>query len=99
MARYTTSQSPTHVTTSTRVLLSTGVLLVAATVAMAHSLGMQTTAEGIESADQLPMLRMYGCDDGQGYYFGRPIAAREISHLLAATTEDGTPDPDVHARQ
>lgn len=33
MARYTTSQSPTHVTTSTRVLLSTGVLLVAATVA------------------------------------------------------------------
>ena len=56
--------------------------LVAATISMAHSLGMQTTAEGIESADQLPMLRLYGCDDGQGYLFGRPMAAEAATALV-----------------
>ncbi|WP_420120502.1 putative bifunctional diguanylate cyclase/phosphodiesterase, partial [Nakamurella sp.] len=56
--------------------------LVAATISMAHSLGMQTTAEGIESADQLPMLRLYGCDDGQGYLFGRPMPAEAATALV-----------------
>lgn len=56
--------------------------LVAATISMAHSLGMQTTAEGIESADQLPLLRLYGCDDGQGYYFGRPLTAKAATATI-----------------
>jgi diguanylate cyclase (GGDEF)-like protein/PAS domain S-box-containing protein len=56
--------------------------LVAATISMAHSLGMQTTAEGIESADQLPLLRLYGCDEGQGYHFGRPMTAKAATALV-----------------
>ena len=56
--------------------------LVAATISMAHSLGMQTTAEGIESADQLPLLRLYGCDDGQGYHFGRPMTAKAATAVV-----------------
>ena len=56
--------------------------LVAATISMAHSLGMQTTAEGIESADQLPLLRLYGCDDAQGYYFGRPMTAKAATAVV-----------------
>ncbi|WP_420121180.1 EAL domain-containing protein [Nakamurella sp.] len=56
--------------------------LVAATISMAHSLGMQTTAEGIESADQLPLLRLYGCDDGQGYHFGRPMTASAATEVI-----------------
>ncbi len=67
--------------------------LVAATVAMAHSLGMQTTAEGIESADQLPMLRMYGCDDGQGYYFGRPMSAEAATALIHTQLRRESADP------
>lgn len=56
--------------------------LVAATISMAHSLGLQTTAEGIEATDQLPMLRLYGCDDGQGYLFGRPMTAAAATSLV-----------------
>ena len=56
--------------------------LVAATISMAHSLGMQTTAEGIESADQLPLLRLYGCDDAQGYHFGRPMTAAAATAVI-----------------
>jgi EAL domain-containing protein (putative c-di-GMP-specific phosphodiesterase class I) len=67
--------------------------LVAATVAMAHSLGMQTTAEGIESADQLPMLRMYGCDDGQGYYVGRPMSAGAATALIHTQLRRESADP------
>lgn len=70
--------------------------LVAATISMAHSLGMQTTAEGIESADQLPLLRLYGCDEGQGYHFGRPMTAKAATALVRdhrAGSRWGSPSP------
>jgi diguanylate cyclase (GGDEF)-like protein len=47
------------------------------------SLGMQTTAEGVETKEQLEQLRAAGCTHGQGYYFGRPQPARDIARLLA----------------
>lgn len=43
-----------------------------AIIVMAHSLGMQVIAEGIESQQQLDMLRKMGCDHGQGFYFSPP---------------------------
>jgi EAL domain-containing protein (putative c-di-GMP-specific phosphodiesterase class I) len=46
------------------------------------SLGMQTTAEGVETKEQLEQLRAAGCTHGQGYYFGRPQPARDIARLL-----------------
>lgn len=42
---------------------------------LAEALEMQTTAEGVETADQAAMLKMIGCNYGQGYYFARPMAA------------------------
>ena len=50
--------------------------IVQAVTTLAHALGMRVTAEGIETADQLALLRGIGCDDGQGYYFSaaRPLA-------------------------
>lgn len=44
-----------------------------AIIMMAHSLGMQVVAEGIESQRQLEILRDMGCDYGQGFYFSRPL--------------------------
>ena len=48
------------------------------------SLGMTTTAEGIETADQSELLRQAGFLEGQGYLFGRPAPAKDISPNLAS---------------
>ena len=53
-----------------------------ATVALARSLDMPATAEGIEREDQALMLQMCGCDELQGYFFGKPMPAAEIDRLL-----------------
>ena len=52
-------------------------------VTMAHKLGLKVVAEGIEEADQLALLRVYGCDIGQGYYFTKPLNFEQMSsHLI-----------------
>jgi len=56
--------------------------IVRAVVALGNSLGMTTTAEGVETADQLMFLRSEGCGDAQGYLFGKPIRAAQ-ARLLA----------------
>jgi EAL domain-containing protein (putative c-di-GMP-specific phosphodiesterase class I) len=55
--------------------------IVRAVVALAGSLGMTTTAEGVETADQLLHVRQEGCTDVQGYFFSRPIRAAEARSL------------------
>ncbi|ADV00229.1 EAL domain-containing protein [Alicycliphilus denitrificans] len=52
--------------------------IVSAIIRMAQALGMRTTAEGVETADQLAFLREQGCDEAQGYYFSRPLPAAEL---------------------
>jgi diguanylate cyclase (GGDEF)-like protein/PAS domain S-box-containing protein len=47
--------------------------IVRAIIQMAHSLGMQTLAEGVERATQVDFLREQGCDAIQGYWFARPL--------------------------
>jgi EAL domain-containing protein (putative c-di-GMP-specific phosphodiesterase class I) len=47
--------------------------IVSAIIRMAQALGMQTTAEGVETEAQLQFLRDMGCDEAQGYYFSRPL--------------------------
>ena len=46
-----------------------------AAIALAHGMGMRAVAEGVESAQQLETLKVLGCDDAQGYFFGRPLPA------------------------
>jgi EAL domain-containing protein (putative c-di-GMP-specific phosphodiesterase class I) len=46
---------------------------------------MQTTAEGVETADQQSILRMAGCNEMQGYLFSAAQPASEIATLLAAS--------------
>jgi EAL domain-containing protein (putative c-di-GMP-specific phosphodiesterase class I) len=51
--------------------------IVQAVVDLAHGLNMQTTAEGVETKAQLDCLTAMGCNEIQGYYFGRPAPATE----------------------
>jgi diguanylate cyclase (GGDEF)-like protein/PAS domain S-box-containing protein len=53
-----------------------------AVIAMAHGLGVEVVAEGIETLEQLAVLRRYGCDEGQGYLLGRPVAPDEVPELM-----------------
>lgn len=56
--------------------------IVSAIISMAQALGMQTTAEGVETDGQLEFLRAQGCDEGQGYLFSRPLPADEFEAYL-----------------
>lgn len=58
------------------------VAIVQAIITMAHGLGLQVVAEGVDSADQVVFLRQLGCDFYQGYYFSRPIGAHEFHELI-----------------
>jgi diguanylate cyclase (GGDEF)-like protein len=56
--------------------------IIRAVVAMADSLEMSTTAEGVETEPELAVVRQLGCDNIQGYYFGRPMPAHEAVKLF-----------------
>jgi diguanylate cyclase (GGDEF)-like protein len=49
---------------------------------MAHALGMDTIAEGVETKNQYEMLRNLGCDSIQGYYFSKPLTIEEFVALM-----------------
>ncbi|KQW87540.1 histidine kinase [Massilia sp. Root418] len=51
-------------------------------ISMAHLLGMQVVAEGVESEAQCDFLRRHSCDLIQGYYFAAPLAPDEVQALL-----------------
>ncbi|MBB4515270.1 diguanylate cyclase (GGDEF)-like protein/PAS domain S-box-containing protein [Paraburkholderia fungorum] len=53
-----------------------------AVVAMAHSLGMNVTAEGVETAEQAAFLRGIACDKQQGYFYSRPVGASAYARSL-----------------
>jgi diguanylate cyclase (GGDEF)-like protein/PAS domain S-box-containing protein len=55
-------------------------------VALGHSLGMKVIAEGVETAEHCQVLTEMGCDAFQGYYFGRPVPAQDVPHLLNQIT-------------
>ncbi|MBE3074207.1 MAG: EAL domain-containing protein, partial [Actinobacteria bacterium] len=56
--------------------------IVASTIALAHSVGMQTVAEGVETGDQLALLRQMGCDFAQGYLLSRPLTFDQLHPWL-----------------
>ena len=55
-----------------------------AVVGLGSSLAMATTAEGVETAEQLECLRMEGCTEAQGFLFSKPKPAGEIQAILSA---------------
>jgi len=57
--------------------------IVKAVITLGSSMGMKVVAEGVEDAAQLEKLIGYGCDQVQGYHFGRPMPADEVPGFLA----------------
>jgi diguanylate cyclase (GGDEF)-like protein/PAS domain S-box-containing protein len=57
--------------------------IIRAVVAMADALGMATTAEGAETAEEVQMIKRLGCSKIQGYYFGRPMIAEDARNLFS----------------
>lgn len=58
-------------------------LIVRSIVSLARSLGITTTAEGVETAEQLSHLRNIGCNEAQGFYFSHPQRADALAQLLS----------------
>ncbi len=56
-------------------------------VALGKMLGLQTVAEGIELPEQLERLQALACDQGQGYYFARPLGPEAVEALLQRDRE------------
>ncbi|NET50165.1 MAG: EAL domain-containing protein, partial [Merismopedia sp. SIO2A8] len=51
-------------------------------ITLGHNLGMAVVAEGVETASQLSMLRELQCEYGQGYFFAKPMSAKDAAELL-----------------
>jgi diguanylate cyclase (GGDEF)-like protein len=66
--------------------------IVRSVVALAKSLSLATTAEGIETREQLEELKALGCDRGQGYYVARPLSAGAVGTLLTQDSLGRQPD-------
>ncbi|MFC3581807.1 putative bifunctional diguanylate cyclase/phosphodiesterase [Sphingomonas hylomeconis] len=63
------------------------IAIIRAVVALASSLGMATTAEGVETEDEHLMVQQLGCTKVQGYYFGRPLPVEEARAVAGRSQE------------
>lgn len=64
--------------------------ILAAIVTMGHALGLTVLAEGVETKEQASILRAQGCDEVQGYFYGRPVSA---DHLIDLLDQEGDETP------
>lgn len=55
--------------------------IIAAVVNLAHALGLEVVAEGVETSQQLTALLQLGCDQAQGYFFSRPVPAAKVGSI------------------
>ncbi|WP_345061407.1 bifunctional diguanylate cyclase/phosphodiesterase [Acidovorax lacteus] len=67
--------------------------IVSAIVRMAQALGMQTTAEGVETEGQMAFLREQGCDEAQGYLLSRPLPADDFMRFVRSHRPLPAPTP------
>jgi diguanylate cyclase (GGDEF)-like protein len=68
--------------------------ITSAVISMAHSLGLRVVAEGLDHEEHLSILRELGCDQGQGFIFGKAVPADTFSLLLRATDLPASPASD-----
>ena len=59
-----------------------GSVILRSVVALAHELGKNVVIEGVETEDDVSLLRTIGCEYGQGFFYGEPMSEREVMELL-----------------
>ncbi|MDG2429058.1 MAG: EAL domain-containing protein [Acidimicrobiales bacterium] len=64
--------------------------IVTGTIALAHSLGLRVVAEGVETEEQLRILRHLRCDQAQGFYFSEPVTDAEFDRFLGPGLSDSS---------
>ena len=69
-----------------------GATIINAVINMGSNLNHRVIAEGVETVEQVAFLQAHGCDEGQGYYFSRPVPASQFAKLLEAGTRIGLPN-------
>lgn len=67
--------------------------IVRAIVQLARNLSLQVIAEGVETAEQERYLTALGCDEGQGYFYSKPMPARELAPLLRSYGKERAETP------
>jgi diguanylate cyclase (GGDEF)-like protein len=72
--------------------------LTRAIVQIGHTMGLDTIAEGIETAEQAEVLQQLGCRYGQGYWFSKPLEAAELERLLDLPARTWRHDADRDAQ-
>ena len=65
-------------------------IIVRSLVNLAHNLGLTVCAEGVETEQAMELLRSEGCEKAQGYLFGKPVPAAELTELLHQQSEAKT---------
>lgn len=65
-------------------------------ITLGHSLRLKIIAEGVENKDQVKILRGYGCDQIQGYYYSRPLPEDEFRAYLQRDRQGNNPASDLH---
>jgi EAL domain-containing protein (putative c-di-GMP-specific phosphodiesterase class I) len=58
--------------------------IVRSTIELGHNLGLEVVAEGVEDLPVWNLLRALGCDDAQGFYMSRPLAAEALARWIRA---------------
>ncbi len=72
--------------------------IVDAIIGLSRSLGVDTVAEGVETEEQAQMLRRLGCTSGQGWLFGRPVRAQDLTDRIALARNLVEPVANADAR-
>jgi diguanylate cyclase (GGDEF)-like protein/PAS domain S-box-containing protein len=72
-----------------RIGVDDGSEMVRAIAAIAHSMGMDVVAEGVETVEQLEGLRAIGCEYAQGFYFSRPVDVTAATELIVSPPWQG----------
>ncbi|HEV2762862.1 MAG TPA: EAL domain-containing protein, partial [Pyrinomonadaceae bacterium] len=76
---------------------SENIEIVRTIVMLAQILGMDVVAEGVETKEQLALLRKLGCENGQGYFFSRPLGVSGAEKIIAETCAELQPAAAVEA--
>lgn len=63
--------------------------IVRSLIMLAHNIGLEVIAEGVETANQVAFLRAERCDEAQGYFFAKPLAAAQMEALLGTRFQTG----------